>query len=1729
MFKKFVCIALSLMMVLCTVSVTGFAASYESGDLVASNVVFSDAADASGNKTVTAQINVSNNSASENGSAVFWVGKYDANGVLVEAAKQDISLAAGENKDASAAVSLASDETGYSIKAYIWEKMIGGKAIATAATYNSSSTEILYAMAGDEVWEAFDENTLEYDIELERTQFDIPEYKLFAKDNATKVTEPAAFVLGENKITVTSGDGSATKEYKLNISYKAPEFANFNCAGKIYGTYPVQNIDVKFEDLDTMPRDILEGTDGWSPYPGKNGNAVNSPGKITTYLDSLGYNVGELFVFKTDKGPGDAANYYKSGIGKYDGTDGGYFMTFDIEKAGTMYLLDKEGKGMPNATKEGYTKVAGTDAYKKHYEAGETVKVPSYGWDDSWVAPPTRPNRYFMNSTIFMFGYDAGWEIPDRFDTTDATLKTLKYTADGAEYDVDGFDPADAGEKVYDVVLPYGTKDVTVAATKNEGHATVSVEPETIALTDGKATAKVTVVSFDKTVTNTYTINFTTDIPADSNADLKALEYKYGDSDYVSVDSFDAATDTYSVTLPEKTKTAEVRATAYVFDKATVEITQPVIENYKATATVKVTAADGATVKTYTINFTVELAFEERPNKIYNLTAKESYKTDNHGYQTDAEAVGKPDKIVIGENLSTSSQRYYDRTNSTFSGFSSDMAGASYIRLMRNYHGMYDVATSGTFKRNGVEMTGYNGATGGFRKFKYDTAAFYSDEYTGIGDADGWVEFNVTSDCTVVLGDVGNFGYPNANLAGWTKVVDNTKNYLGCASYYKTFNAGDRVKIPSYGKSSGKLADKTPVVYEYTDKNGNAQVFTTTLGYDSAQWDAITVAIKWGKEVSQNANLSSIKVDGAEVEGFTADKLDYTVMVDKSKTSVSLEAVAADSKATVDCPATINVGSSATITVTAEDKTTVKTYTVTVKAKESNNAMLSSLKYAIGSAAPVDVEGFDASAEGGSYTVAAFEYSKTPIVITLSGTAVDEEATISTTPVTLSAPGKVEAVLSVTSADTTVTKEYKVTFEMLAKVASAVVESTDEYKALFNDGQFSSGYNIVLADPVSYEDNQTSLMLTWDENGRAKNRLYEINVDGTVYTETQLNSKNEEVTVSRFKLSKAKEVKAAKEAEGKTVTLTAKDYNYEESKVVASRGSAFNLAGIHNFGAAGAKIKTAMQVMTSREIAPGRINPSNATMQKIYKNPSDAIAWLKTDGNYVFTVTPNTKATVYVTMAHTNAKDAKTYKEDGWTFLDYSAEFTRDKLNAFPEEAIIEAYRNLPTGITRQWFMVEPSFTYPNAPFSLTKMQYDVSSDTVCANYPYVWYKTVEEDETLKVPTIGSISPNGDQAPLKAFVLFEEHDSSLNPASGDATLKSITIGGTALEGFAADKTDYTVDLPYGSTIPEVEAAANDAGASVAKNADGNVVKITVTAKNGTVKTYTITFNIKAAKTDATLKSISVGGAALEGFAADKIDYTVERAYGDSVVPEVTYEVNDADATAVKNVAGDVVTIEVTAQDGATTKTYTITFTNKAPKTDATLKSISVNGTAIADFAADKYEYTVKLPYGSETQIGFELNDNDAKGTLKKLDTNVFAIEVTAQDGVTTKTYKITLDIESAVSTDATLKSLIVGGTPITLEDAKFEYECTLIDGFVKVVAVANHAGATVTIADADGNVTDKFYGGTAVITVKAADNTTTNIYKVIFKSGTPGGIEDGGETGDGLITDITGSEDGGDV
>ena len=81
-------------------------------------------------------------------------------------------------------------------------------------------------------------------------------------------------------------------------------------------------------------------------------------------------------------------------------------------------------------------------------------------------------------------------------------------------------------------------------------------------------------------------------------------------------------------------------------------------------------------------------------------------------------------------------------------------------------------------------------------------------------------------------------------------------------------------------------------------------------------------------------------------------------------------------------------------------------------------------------------------------------------------------------------------------------------------------------------------------------------------------------------------------------------------------------------------------------------------------------------------------------------------------------------------------------------------------------------------------------------------------------------------------------------------------------------------------------------------------------------------------TDATLSDLTVSGSSIAGFDANTLKYTVEVAEGATEVPTVTATATDSGATAVVTAAtslpGDT-TVEVTAADGTTKKTYTVSF------------------------------------------------------------------------------------------------------------------------------------------------------------------------------------------------------------
>ena len=171
--------------------------------------------------------------------------------------------------------------------------------------------------------------------------------------------------------------------------------------------------------------------------------------------------------------------------------------------------------------------------------------------------------------------------------STDATLSDLK--TDGVT--VSGFSPS---IYTYNILLPFGTTNIpVVTATTNHNLATKVISNATSL--PGSATVVVT--AEDGTTSLTYTINFTIASPS-TNAALSDLKVNG-----TTVNGFSPTLFSYGVTFPYGTTTLPAITATTADINATKIITNA--NTLPGTGTVAVTAQDGITSNTYSINFSL--------------------------------------------------------------------------------------------------------------------------------------------------------------------------------------------------------------------------------------------------------------------------------------------------------------------------------------------------------------------------------------------------------------------------------------------------------------------------------------------------------------------------------------------------------------------------------------------------------------------------------------------------------------------------------------------------------------------------------------------------------------------------------------------------------------------------------------------------------------------------------------------------------------------------------------------------------------------------------------------------------------------------------------------------------------------------------------------------------------------------------------------------------------------
>ncbi|MHA6643785.1 cadherin-like beta sandwich domain-containing protein [Mesorhizobium sp. A623] len=405
-------------------------------------------------------------------------------------------------------------------------------------------------------------------------------------------------------------------------------------------------------------------------------------------------------------------------------------------------------------------------------------------------------------------------------------------------------------------------------------------------------------------------------------------------------------------------------------------------------------------------------------------------------------------------------------------------------------------------------------------------------------------------------------------------------------------------------------------------------------------------------------------------------------------------------------------------------------------------------------------------------------------------------------------------------------------------------------------------------------------------------------------------------------------------------------------------------------------------------------------------------------------------------------------------------------------------------------------------------------------------------DDPQGVGTILDDDPASSNANLSGLV---PSAGTLTPAFTSATLyyhasvansvSSIVFTPTAAEPNA----QISVNGPF--------IASGSASGPIALLVGLNTIDVLVIAQDGTTSQLYKVYVERAAAPNADLSSLvpSVGTLS-PAFAAATPNYTVHVANTDTTIsltptvsePNATITVNGisvvsgaASAPVSLSVGSTTVTVDVTAQDGTTTKSYTVIVT-RASSAVADLSSLIPSaGTLAPAFASGTLAYTAAVP-NSVASMAFTPTASEPNATITVNGTAVVSgtasgpiplsvgptsipVVVTAQDGTTTKTYNVT--VVRAAASDANLSGLTpsAGTLDPVFSGATLAYNVA-VDNAVNSISLTPTAADPTAIISVNGVAASSgsasgaialSVGNTVIpVVVTAQDGTTTKTYNV---------------------------------
>ncbi len=913
---------------------------------------------------------------------------------------------------------------------------------------------------------------------------------------------------------------------------------------------------------------------------------------------------------------------------------------------------------------------------------------------------------------------------------------------------------------------------------------------------------------------------------------------------------------------------------------------------------------------------------------------------------------------------------------------------------------------------------------------------------------------------------------------------------------------------------------------------------------------------------SSDATLSALGISAGTLSpSFGSAITSYSVSVSSPTATITVTPTTNDIHASVkvngatvtsgspSSPIALTAGAVTPITVTtlANDGTTTKTYTINVTRAATNNASLSVVTLTPSTTL------VNAGTVGNTTTYTTTAANATASV-TVTPTAGDPNATIKVNGATV-ATGTASGPISLGTEGTTTTINTVITSEDGTVIKTYAIVVT---RAPSSNASLST----IALTPYSSLVNAGTVGSTTTFTATAANATTSVTVTPTV-VDVNATVKVNGTTVA----SGTPSTGISLGAEGSTTTIntvvTAQDGTTKTYAIVVTRAPSNN-ASLSSITLTPAS--TLVNTGTVGNTTTYTTSVVNATASvKVTPTAADANATIKVNGVTVASGTAS--GSIALAEGGTTTINTVVISQDGTVTKTYSIVVTRavstdaTLSNLAPSSGSVS-----PTFVSGTKVYTE---TVPNAITNITV--------TPTANDANTQSITVTANGTTTTVASGTPSPSillaeGINTAITVTVTAQDGTTKATysltvsrSASPDATLSNLVPStGTLAPVFAAGTTSYTVSVPYATTSIAVTPTINDPnaksimvnGVSVASGtASGSIalapgalttINTVVTAQDGTTtKTYAIVVT-RGPSSNASLSTIALAPYSTlvnAGTVGNTTTYTtsVTNAVASVTVtptagdPNATIKVNGvtvasgASSGSIALAEGTTTTINtvVLAQDGTTTKTYSIVVT-RAPSSNASLTTIVLNPASTltnTGTVGSTTTYTTSV-VNATASVTVTPTAGDANATIKVNGVTVASgaasgsislpvgqttinTVVIAQDG-TTKTYAIV--VTRAKSSNANLLNLAVSGATLApvFASSTVSYTTTVANATTSVTvtptvsdgtATIKVNGTTVASGAASTSIPLGAEGSTTTITtvVTAQDGTTTKTYSVAVK------------------------------